>query len=260
MADAVDKGRTIARTVLIIDALAAEPAGLDLTEIARRADMSLPGAHRALSALIAVGVASQEGPRRRYRLGPRVLEWSSKMTLENRLLAISDEILETANEESGETVLLTILRDRMLWDIVNHEGHGHLLSRATRGGQPYLHNSARGLVFLAFLPRVEAEDIIKVTGQPPVPRGLAITDPAELWALADRIRRKGFVWRRNGTITGMCAIAVPVLEPGGGILASIAIELAAVHMAEKEKLVEAVALRAAADLAERWARTNVWSG
>jgi IclR family pca regulon transcriptional regulator len=260
MPDDIQKGRTIARTVLIIDALAQDPAGVTLAEIARNAEMTPPGAHRALTALIAVGVASQESPRGRYRLGPRVLSWSSAMTLENRLLAIADKILSVANDETGETVILTVMRDRRLWNIASWEGHGPLVVRGYSEGEPYLHSSARGLVFLAHLPREQAEAIIAETGLPAVPPNRTITDPDKLWSKVDRARRKGFVWRRDPTGTGTSGVAVPVLDPDGRILATIVISMSSVLPREKEKLVEAAAIRAARAMEEEWARTNVWSG
>jgi DNA-binding IclR family transcriptional regulator len=258
MSDIIQKGRTIGRTVLIIDALARDPAGAELAEIARHAQMSAPGAHRALTALIAEGVASQEAPRGRYRLGPRVLRWSSAMTVENRLLAIADAILAAANEETGETVILTIMRDRKLWDIAIWEGRGLLVVRGTSDGEQYFHNGARGLVFLAHLPRSQAEQIIESTGLPPVRPQQAITSPDRLWSAVNKARRRGMVWRRDPTDTGTSVIAVPVLEPDGTILAAVLIATSSVRLTEKETVMEDAALRAARSIEKEWARTSVW--
>lgn len=245
-------GRTIARIVQIIDALASDPSGIPLGEIAARAGMTPSGAHRALSALIEAGVASQVRPRGEYRLGPRAMNWSRGRTAEDLLVACAEGPLRRAHEISGESVHLTVMRDRRMWNVAVFEGTASLVVRVAATGESLFHTTARGLVFLAYLPRAAAEDIIRRTGLPQV-TARPIKDETRLWSLIAQIRRAGLVWRRDTDELGSSGVAVPVLDAAGAILACVAVSMPSVRLRDgAERIHEDAALAAARAIEAAW--------
>lgn len=255
MASGPTKVTSTARAALILDTLAKHPAGGELGLIAREAAMSPSGAHRALQALIAEGLATQPS-RGVYRLGPRVLNWASSMTTETALIAIADDDLRRINAALGETVMLSVVRDKRIWTIASFEGSGTLVTRLTAGPEPLFHSTARGLLALAHMPRSDAKALISAVRRPPVGSD-TITDERVLWQTVDQVRDRGLAWNRTAVITGAAA---PILDPEGQMIASIAMAAASVTLVpERMKEIEIVLRTAANQISAKWARETTWT-
>ncbi|MFC0528593.1 IclR family transcriptional regulator [Phytohabitans kaempferiae] len=260
MPEESDKGRTIARAAQILDSLARNSGGAELGDIAARAQMSPSGAHRALRALIDVGLATQDGARGRYRLGPRILVFAQGMNGENALLASAESELDTLNRDSGETVVLTVLRDGKMWNIASREGTGDLISRGNLGGEPHFHASARGLLFLAHMPRPEARALIRSTGLPALTPH-TITNEEELWTAVDEARRRHLAWSRDTSVMGSSGVAAPIIDPDGSIVACVAVHLPSANLTPDTcKRLEQQIASAARQIEQRSAQARTWPG
>lgn len=254
--DTSDKGRTTARTVLILDAVALSEEGATLTEVAQHAGMSPSGAHRALNALITAGVATQDGPRGRYRLGPRVWNWAQSMPLESRLLSCSREALRDLNRSTGETVLFSLLRDERIWTIASYIGTRAVVATPTLEGNSELHATARGHVFLAAMDDAAIARIIRRTGLTAYTPE-TITSEEGLREAVRTTRRSGLAWSLNSVEMGASGVAAPVRGREGEIIACIGIAVPTMRAAGPERaVIEAELARGVAQIENNWLKVT----
>ena len=232
----------------ILDVLGSAPQGLDLQAIAARVGMSAPGAYRALQTLVAGGLATQAGRRGAYRLGPKVLVLARAMRSEGALVSAAEVELRALAEETGETVHLAVVRDRRIWTLFGVTGGADVVAKSRApGSEPYFHNTGRGKLYLAYLPREEAQSLVAATGMPKVGPN-TLEDEAALWREVDEARRRGYATNRGERSAELGGLAVPVLEADGELLAMIGITvpryvLTAEREAELAKLGSAAARR-----------------
>ncbi|MDQ0646223.1 DNA-binding IclR family transcriptional regulator [Microbacterium natoriense] len=208
------------RAIRILDELAAAPGGLDLASIAQSVGMSSSGAHRALKSLSLGGLVSQRERRGDYFLGPKILVWAQQMGDERSLASLAMPILRVLNEETRESVYLSVMRDRRIWNICALEGHGNVLVQERPGAERLFHSTGRGKLFLASLDRAAAKKIVAETSLPSVGPA-TITDEAELWREVDRARERGFAVSREESFAGGAGVAFPVFDNRGVLLAAV---------------------------------------
>lgn len=75
------------RALLLLEALLEQPAGVELTELLTRIDISRSSLFVLLNTLKALGYVEQAEKRGRYRAGPRLLAWRSGYPLQPHLQA-----------------------------------------------------------------------------------------------------------------------------------------------------------------------------
>lgn len=208
------------RAVHILDVLAAAPSGLDLASIAQAVGMSSSGTHRALKSLALGGLVAQRERRGDYFLGPKILIWAQQMSNEGALASLATPILQELNEETRESVYLSVMRDRRIWNISVLEGRGQITVQTRQGAETLFHCTGRGKLFLANLDRAAARKIIAATGLPAVGPA-TITDEDELWAEVDRARERGFAVSREESFAGAAGVAFPIFDDSGLLLATV---------------------------------------
>lgn len=213
----------VSRAIDVLDALGAAPEGVELRGLAATVGMSPSGAYRTLQTLVAGGLATQDGKRGLYRLGPKVLLLARSMRSEAALLAASVASLHALSRTIGETVALAVLRDRRIWSIASVDGGGEIVARPRLAhGEPYLHNTGRGKLYLAHLPRAEGVAILAETGLPKIGPH-TITDVAALWQEVERVRRQGYASNREERSAGLGGVAVPIFDSDGALMATLGI-------------------------------------
>ena len=93
------------KTVLLLDALEAGPAGIG--ELARRTGMPRPTVHRLCVALEHHGLVAREGDDR--VIGPRLKRWAGETTsFEHQLIEAAVPVLEKLRDETQESVQLFV--------------------------------------------------------------------------------------------------------------------------------------------------------
>ncbi|MDJ1115096.1 IclR family transcriptional regulator [Microbacterium dauci] len=210
----------IDRAVRILDELSTAPAGLDLATIAQAVGMSPSGAHRALKSLVIGGLVSQRERRGDYFLGPKILIWSQQMRDETALASISMPVLQQLNEETRESVYLSVVRDQRIWNICVLRGRGEIVVQTRPGAEQLFHSTGRGKLFLAYADRAVAKRIIAATGLPAVGPA-TITVESDLWVEVDRARAQGYATSREESFAGGAGVAFPILDQSGSLMATV---------------------------------------
>lgn len=239
------------RAIMIIDALAGAPDGLDLPAIAAAVGMSPSGAHRTLKSLSLGGVVTQRARRGPYFLGPRILVWAAEMRDEGALVSIARPALVELNDATGESVVLSILRGAQIWNVAWLPGQGQVVTRPQQGYETLFHATGRGKLFLAHMPPARARSIIQATGLPAHGPN-TIVDEDALWAEVDLVRERGYATSRDESFAGGSGVAVPVLDERGDLLAIVAVSVPSVRFEELGEDYFLAPTRSAASQIARW--------
>jgi IclR family transcriptional regulator, acetate operon repressor len=187
-----------------------------LSELASASGIPKSTASRLMTALERRGLVEQDGPRGRLRPGPAILRVAERGLLERNVVEMSRESLDALGEATGETINLAVAGRDGVEHVAQVEsrhfvGVGQWLGRAVE-----YHCTANGKVFLAFGRAAMSEPLQRYTPK-------TITDPAQLEAQLETVRRQGFATTVDELETGLAAVAAPVRGAGGDVVAALSI-------------------------------------
>jgi DNA-binding IclR family transcriptional regulator len=256
MSNSGDAGpvQSVDRAVAILEILARDgEAGV--TEVARELGVHKSTASRLLAALDRRELVSQDTARGRFRLGVGLVRLAGAASLNLDLVQESRAVCRALAREMGETVNLAILagRDALYLDQV--AGPAALSPHNWAGQRIPLHATSDGKVLLAYLPAAEIAEHLA----PPLRRftGHTITAPAEFGRLLAEVRRRGYATAAEELEEGLTAVAAPVRNAEGTVIASISASGPSFRIpAERIGAVADSVRRAAAEISRRLG----WSG
>ena len=204
------------RSLAILDVLAEEPP-LGTNEIARRLGASASTTSRQLATLVEAGLVEHVAATGRYRLGIRLVALATSVLARLDVRVVAHPHLEALAAEVGETATLSVPGDpdAITVDVVRSPRY---IADGSRLGRPSIaHATAAGKVMLAFDGGRPARLLQSYT-----PR--TITDPVELAAEVERVRRRGWADAFEEREVGLNAIAAPVWSSDGALAGIIALQ------------------------------------
>ena len=216
--------RSVTSKVLALLA-AFDPASSELTlsELARRAGLSLPTAHRRVAELVEWG-ALERGGHGRFRIGLRLWEVGSLAPRGLGLRELAMPTLEDLYEITHENVQLAV-REGLELVFVERIAGRHAVPVLTRvGGRFALHATGVGLVLLAHAPAAVQEDLLAS----PLDRYTekTITDPKQLRRVLAAVRRNGYAVSDRQVTMDSFSVAAPVLGPDDTVAAAVSLVVA----------------------------------
>ena len=213
-------GRTVTSKVLAILAAFEQSAhGLSLTEIAERAELTLPTAHRLVAEIVEWG-ALRRDDQGRYSIGLRL--WEVAQNAGRQLRDTARPHLQDLFSLTGETAHIAVREgDEALY--IDRIYGSTRVPRASRvGGRLPLHATAVGKVLLAFEESWVQEAYL--VNRLSAPTRHTHVNPVPLAVELDRAREEGYAVTVEEMREGSCSIAVPV--DAGGRLAAIGLVMA----------------------------------
>jgi len=194
--------------------------GLALTELAKRAAVPHPTAHRVLGQLIDERLVNHDTETRRYRLGPLAFELGMASSTLYDIRDLCDGSMEALARETEDTVYLVV---RSGFDAVcMHRREGDFPIRALVlevGSRRPLGVGAGGLAVLAAIDPTEREEIIERVA--PKLGAFGNLDEAGLREACDKTRAAGHSLIQNRVSLGITAVGVhfrnPIGQPVGAL-------------------------------------------
>jgi DNA-binding IclR family transcriptional regulator len=210
--------QSVDRAVAILEILARDgEAGV--TEVARELGVHKSTASRLLAALDRRELVAQDTLRGRFRLGVGLLRLAGAAGRGLDLVQESRPVCRALAQEVGETVNLAILsgRDALYLDQV--AGPAALSPHNWAGQRIPLHATSDGKVLLAYLPETELAECLA----PPLARftDRTVTGAADFGRLLAEVRRQGYATAVDELEAGLTAVAAPVRNAEGIVVASI---------------------------------------
>jgi DNA-binding IclR family transcriptional regulator len=215
------QGQTVTSKVLaLLAAFGPETPTLTLSELARRAGVSVPTAHRRVAELVEWG-ALERGADRRLRIGLRLWEVGSLAPRGIGLREAALPFLEDLYELTHENVQFAV-RDGVELVFVERIAGRHAVPVLTRvGGRFALHASGVGLALLAHAPPEVQERVLSSPLRAYTPKTL--TDPMRLRQKLAKVRRDGYAVSDGQVTMDALSVAAPILSADGAAVAAVSL-------------------------------------
>jgi DNA-binding IclR family transcriptional regulator len=190
---------------------------LTLTEMAARARMPLPTAHRLAGELQTWGALERLAPGSAYFvIGRRIWDLGLLAPVQTGLRQVASPFLHDIYAATLATVHLAVRDGDEVLYVDRLSGHQSVPVVSEIGSRLPLYSTGVGKVLLAHAPadvqrRVMA-DLKRITPY-------TITQPGRLSAQLDRVRREGFAQTVEEMSLGGCSVAVPIRHREGVVAA-----------------------------------------
>ena len=197
----------------------AAPA-LTLTEISRRAGLTLPTAHRLAGMLTSWG-ALERDESGVYHIGLRLMELAALAPRGLVLRETAMPFLEDLFEATHENVQLAVRDDAEVVYVERIAGRSAVGVKTQVGARWPLHATGVGLVLLAYSPAAFQDAYLAV----PLTAFTAstITDARRLRGMLAEIRHTGCAVSERQITDDAVSVAAPVRGPRGDVVASVSV-------------------------------------
>ncbi|WP_346618461.1 IclR family transcriptional regulator [Blastococcus montanus] len=210
----------ILRAIRILEAFGPDRTALQVSEIARRADLHVATASRLIAELVSHGLL-ERGADREVRIGVRMWELGSRASPTLSLREAAMPYLEDLHAVVGHSVQLGVLDGNDVLFVERLTARDAVVNYSRIAGRLPLHISSSGHVLLAYGPPELRE---RVLGQP-LDRYTAgtITTPQQLRGALEQVHRQGFALLAGHVHDDATGIAVPVRNGLGEVVATISV-------------------------------------
>jgi IclR family transcriptional regulator, pca regulon regulatory protein len=216
---------SLQRGLSILGCFTPERPLLGIAEIADMLGMSRPTTHRYVSTLVKQGYLKRD-PSRRYRLDLGTIDLGMGTLSAMGLCRHARPHLEALIQRSDHTAAIAVLdglQILVLDAVTRPAGRQRTAPADVKAGKLLpTYCTGMGKVLLAHLPRAQQLKRIAQTDLRKVgPK--TITDGQELLKQLDRIRRASFALNDEESAAGTCAIAAPVRNEVGDVVAAVSV-------------------------------------
>jgi DNA-binding IclR family transcriptional regulator len=213
--------RSVDRAAALLLALGDSSGEAGVTELARRLGLHKSTASRLLATLQRRGLVEQDEETGKYRLGLVVIRLAEQAERSLDLKGIAYPELEHLARATRETVSLGILQGDAYLTVAQVDGPNMVACPDWTGRASPLHCTASGKVILAALAERDVLRIARPGLEARTER--TITTLETLMEELAKVRRRGFATAFSEWIAGTNAIAVPVLDARGRVIASVGV-------------------------------------
>ena len=224
--------QSVARAFEILEALSGAPNGLGLAEVARAVVLKQPTVHNLLRTLVARSYARQDPATQRYHVGHGCASLGRSYLRSLRVPDASRAPIESLARRLNESVVVGAIEGGEIAFVARAAGEQMLAVNFESHWQRVDYGSVCGRVILAYLSEDELE--IYVKRHPIAGRAADITSRRDLDAILRRARKDGHLeyWRENHTVY---AIAAPVRDHAGRVVAAVGVGMPGVRFSKKER-------------------------
>jgi IclR family KDG regulon transcriptional repressor len=195
---------------------------LNVQEISKIVAIPQSSVYRYVNKLCEKGLLQIDTSSKKYKLGMKLFELGSIVYQQMRINEMMLPFMKELYEATKDSVLLTILDEDHVVCIEKIESNAMLRISVERGDVMPLHAGASAKILMAYLPEDEQDKIIRK-------RGLCkftphtITEPHRLKKHLKEICRKGYAYSNQELQEGARAIAAPIRDISGHVIAGLCI-------------------------------------
>jgi IclR family acetate operon transcriptional repressor len=226
--------RSVERAISILTLVAEASVPIGLSEVSRATGLDKATTLRLLLTLENANLIQRDALSRRY--SPAAGLWRLVNFWRHDLRLVSMPHLESLRRSTGETVQLVCPRgvERVVVEAL--AGAHELVVVPSVGTVQPIYVGASGKTIMAFLPDEERDRIIELTGLKPL-NPLGIADRATYLDVLRDIRMKGYAESIGDVTIGACALAAPVFDASGRVVAAVSLRGPEIRMG-KDRLVK----------------------
>ncbi|MCL6478619.1 MAG: IclR family transcriptional regulator [Peptococcaceae bacterium] len=212
--------QSVERALAILDALGRKPQGYGCTELGQLLGLHKSTVYRIISTLQAYGFADKDPQTDRYKLGTKImyLGLEALNSLDFRKVAIP--YMQELAQISRETIQLAVLDGNEV--LIVEQVLSPEAITVNLGLRSQIHCTATGKVLLAYLPTDNAINILKSQEIHQYTIN-TITEINQMISHLEKVRSQGFAINAEEMVEGVRAIAVPVYNHNGTVIAALSI-------------------------------------
>lgn len=220
----------------LLEALAGSGGPLHLRELSRRANMQPSKARRYLISFLDCGLIEQHPTTGRYDLGSMALRLGFAALSRMDPVRFSVEAASALSQELDRTVMVAVWSDKGPIIISWFDSSEILACNLRVGSILPLTISASGKLFLAHLSPKTTQPLVDKAIRQAQEQGKMKASEArhEIKRVVAQVRRDGFATTAGSLLPGLGAIAAPVLDSSGRIVAAIT----EIHKADASETVD----------------------
>lgn len=229
----------------VLHAFSVEEPELSVGELSTRLAMHKSVVSRLVSELQEWRMVEKDPLTRRVRIGPGAFQLGALYANRDNLVRIATPFLGELVGHTGHSAHLSIVDGTQILVIATVESPSALRVIMRVGDHRDLYTTAAGKLFLALKDERLLDDVSRETGlQARTPQ--TVTSRRELQLALARVRREGIAWNRGEASSGAGAVAAPVFNTAGNIVAAVSTvyPLQVVDAAARDALAEKTALAA----------------
>ena len=223
--------QSVDRAVTVLEILARRgQAGV--SEVALDIGVHKSTAFRLLSALEERGLVQQASDRGKYQLGFGILRLASAIPGGLDVVRQARSTLEELAADFGETVNLAVIRSHFAVNLAQVRGPAAVSAQNWIGELTPLHATSSGKILLAHQERKTQEALIDEAGLTRYTEH-TITSRERFEQQLDAARADGYARTLEEYEIGLNAIATPVLDDGGHVIAAVSVSGPAFRLDQK---------------------------
>lgn len=214
-----DQVQSVLRAFDVLRVLTADDRAVGLADVAERAGLAPSTTSRLLTTLESIAVVSRGPARGTWQAGPGLTALTGPAHSISHVLGIARPYLQELVDRFGEDAALAV-------------GDGHDVVYAAQAHSPSAvgvpdwtgqrfapHTVAGGFVVMAWWPEHTlatylAGDLTQATER-------TLTEPNAVRARVTEVRGRGYAWAAGEWVDGVSAVAAPVLDGDGQLLAAL---------------------------------------
>lgn len=200
----------------------AENSGISGAELAARLKLPRQTVHRSVRALEDMGFVIRAIAREKYEIGPKLLALANTILIMSHRRGPWRAVLRDVVEQSGESCNVAALDGYEIVYVDRVECSLPLRVQLEVGSRVPAYCTAIGKVLLAYLPEPARKKLLDTIPTPKLTK-TTITDARALEAELRKIRRQGYAVNKGEFIRGIVAIAVPIFNENGAVVAGVAV-------------------------------------
>ena len=227
----------IGRAVRVLDVLYTSPQGRSLAQLAEELDVPKSTLFRILYTLQEHSIIVEDRERKLFTLGMKLLDWGHAALSKIDFKTIAHSHLQKLAHETRESFYLTILDEGEVI-IIDHVDTPEVWKMVTRlGHRSPVHCTATGLNLIAELDDREVEATVDRNGLKKFTDN-TITSLSRLRKRLEKIRKDGYSIVDGEYKADLCAIAVPIRDHSGSVVASLMTAIPSERYRKDKKLAD----------------------
>lgn len=213
--------QTVIKALATLRLFTIEREWLGVREVARLLDLNTATVHNLLRTLADTGLVEQHAETKKYRLGLGIVRLAGTKLAQLDVVTAASGPMKDLLDKTRETISLAVLYGDELLYVAKMESPQQVRVASRIGGSAPLHASAHGQSILAFLDDASVNRILKQPLRSYTSNTL--TAMPKLRAEFERIRARDYAVDCGSYISDVHAVAAPVRDASGHVIASLAI-------------------------------------
>ena len=221
--------RSLERGLSILSILSESSSPLSLTELSQQLVLSISTLQRLTYTLQQSEYLNRDEKTKKFSFGPKVLSIGFSVIRDFDLARLANPYLEKLSRSIGESVNLSILEKNEIVIVVRFQTQKILNSNVQAGFRLPAYCTASGKAILAYLPNEQLEKILDKSNFVSL-TSHTIKNSEALRRELMQVRDRGFATNNLELDNGLRAVAAPVRNFKGEVMASVDIAVPSVRV------------------------------